>query len=378
MNENNNNKNEEKSQNSNNNNDFVDLKKGFFKKVWYSITKIEKYPDMAAEGLGKAVIYISKLVVILSIVLTLGYLYKTNNYLRKAVDYIGNQFPEFSYEEGNLNVEQNEKIEISSDNFIAEKIIVDTKINDETEINKYINSISNEDGTGILILKDRAVLINYQVAGTTSYEYKELFGQMGITKFTKQDIINYANGREIISLYVSVFLIIFIYAFILYLLTTLTNALFLSVFGYLASWIARIKMRYVAIFNMAVYSLTLSTILNIIYIAINIFRNYNIEYFQVMYTSVAAIYLVAAIFILKSEFIKKQAELMKIVEKEAEIKKDGEEVKEEEREENKEPNKKEENENTEKEEQKEEKKKQKKKEERDNNLGTDEVEGSNA
>ena len=178
MNENNNNKNEEKSQNSNNNNDFVDLKKGFFKKVWYSITKIEKYPDMAAEGLGKAVIYISKLVVILSIVLTLGYLYKTNNYLRKAVDYIGNQFPEFSYEEGNLNVEQNEKIEISSDNFIAEKIIVDTKINDETEINKYINSISNEDGTGILILKDRAVLINYQVAGTTSYEYKELFGQM--------------------------------------------------------------------------------------------------------------------------------------------------------------------------------------------------------
>ena len=104
MNENNNNKNEEKSQNSNNNNDFVDLKKGFFKKVWYSITKIEKYPDMAAEGLGKAVIYISKLVVILSIVLTLGYLYKTNNYLRKAVDYIGNQFPEFSYEEGNLNV----------------------------------------------------------------------------------------------------------------------------------------------------------------------------------------------------------------------------------------------------------------------------------
>ena len=378
MNENNNNKNEEKSQNSNNNNDFVDLKKGFFKKVWYSITKIEKYPDLAAEGLGKAVIYISKLVVILSIVLTLGYLYKTNNYLRKAVDYIGNQFPEFSYEEGNLNVEQNEKIEISSDNFIAEKIIVDTKINDETEINKYINSISNEDGTGILILKDRAVLINYQVAGTTSYEYKELFGQMGITKFTKQDIINYANGREIISLYVSVFLIIFIYAFILYLLTTLTNALFLSVFGYLASWIARIKMRYVAIFNMAVYSLTLSTILNIIYIAINIFRNYNIEYFQVMYTSVAAIYLVAAIFILKSEFIKKQAELMKIVEKEAEIKKDGEEVKEEEREENKEPNKKEENENTEKEEQKEEKKKQKKKEERDNNLGTDEVEGSNA
>ena len=25
---------------------------GFFKKVWYSITKIEKYPEMAAQGVG--------------------------------------------------------------------------------------------------------------------------------------------------------------------------------------------------------------------------------------------------------------------------------------------------------------------------------------
>ena len=33
-------------------------KLGFFKKVWYSITKIEKYPNMAMEGLGNAFIYI--------------------------------------------------------------------------------------------------------------------------------------------------------------------------------------------------------------------------------------------------------------------------------------------------------------------------------
>ena len=30
-------------------------KKGFFKKIWYSITKIEKYPEMAIDGVGKAV-----------------------------------------------------------------------------------------------------------------------------------------------------------------------------------------------------------------------------------------------------------------------------------------------------------------------------------
>ena len=26
---------------------------GFFKKIWYSVTKIEKYPAMAAEGVRK-------------------------------------------------------------------------------------------------------------------------------------------------------------------------------------------------------------------------------------------------------------------------------------------------------------------------------------
>ena len=65
-------------------------------------------------------------------------------------------------------------------------------------------------------------------------------------------------------------------------------------------------MRYAAIFNMSVYAISLSVLLNTVYIAINIFTNFEIKYFQVMYIAVAAIYLIAAIFIIKSEFIKKQ------------------------------------------------------------------------
>ena len=38
------------------------MKISFFRKVWNAITKIEKYPDMAAEGIGRAFSYISKLV----------------------------------------------------------------------------------------------------------------------------------------------------------------------------------------------------------------------------------------------------------------------------------------------------------------------------
>ena len=154
---------------------------------------------------------------------------------------------------------------------------------------------------------------------------------MGINNFDKQSVINYANSSQIISLYIGIFITVFIYSFIMYLLTTLSNAIFLSVFGYLSTWVARIKMRYVAIFNMSIYALTLSVFLNILYIAVNIFIDFKMEYFQVMYVSVAAIYLIAAIFILKSEFIKQQEELMKIIEAQEIVKKEMEEKEEEEK-----------------------------------------------
>ena len=43
---------------------------GFFKKVWYSMTKFEKYPEMAAFGVPRALLYLAKLLIIFSIVLT--------------------------------------------------------------------------------------------------------------------------------------------------------------------------------------------------------------------------------------------------------------------------------------------------------------------
>ena len=171
-----------------------------------------------------------------------------------------------------------------------------------------------------------------------------MFDQMGINEFTKQNVIDYANSSEIMSsLYLSLFITVFIYAFTTYLLTTVSNALVLCLFGYLTSWLAKLKIRWVAILNMSIYALTLSVLLNAIYIGINIFIDFNIEYFQVMYLAVAAIYLIASIFILKDDFIKKQQELIKVLEEQAKIKQEkNEQEQEKEKEKNKDEEKKEE------------------------------------
>lgn len=55
------------------------LKMNFFKMIWYSITKFEKYPEMAALGVKKAIVYFTKIMLIFSILYTLSYVYSTNN-----------------------------------------------------------------------------------------------------------------------------------------------------------------------------------------------------------------------------------------------------------------------------------------------------------
>lgn len=311
------------------------MKINFFKRIWYSISKIEKYPDMAAEGFKRALGYLVKIVAILTVVVCIGMIYQTNNLIQKGVSYLQNEFPEFSYKDGILDVVSDEMVKVTSDESFIGKAIVDTKIDEENKINQYINEVT-ENGEGIIVLKDRVIIKNSSVAGTISYAYKDTFEQMGISEFTKQDVINYANSTQIMSLYVSLFLTIFIYSFIMYFLTTISNVVLLSVFGYITTLLARIKMRYVAIFNMSVYAITLSVILNMLYIGLNTFVSFNMEYFQVMYIAVAAIYLVAAILILKADFMKKQAELTKISETEKNIEEETENNKENKKDKNKE------------------------------------------
>lgn len=341
----------------------------FFYKLWCSITKIEVYPDMAAEGLPRALTYLVKLIIIWAIILCLGVIYQANEMLKSGSEYLKNEFPEFTYKEGILDVQSQDPFIISERYSVVGQTIIDTKTADDITINKYINSLETT-GNGVIILKDRLILKNASVSGTINYDFNQLFTKMGITEFSKGDLINYINSTKIISLYVGIFITVFIYAFITYLTTTLVNTVFLSAFGFFATWIARIKMRYVALFNMSVYALTLSSILNMIYLGINIFVPFEIEYFQVMYVTVAAIYLVAAIFLIKAEFIKKQAELLKIAEAQAIVKRELEEQEnekkqEEEKEKRKQKDKKEE-----------EKSKRQKDQDGDDNI--DEPEGSNA
>lgn len=306
-------------------------RRGFWKKLACSVGKIETYPEMATEGVPKAISYMIKLVAILSVVVCLGIVYQTNQVLKEGIDYIDKDFPEFSYQEGTLTVASEEAIVIDEAKLVG-KVIVDTKERTEEEINQYTNSL-NEAGNGVVVLKDKIIIKNESITGTITYAYQDILGQIGITEFTKQDVINFASSSQMIQLYLSLFITMFMYAFVMYFLNTLTYVLVVSLFGSIANLVTKLRMRYAAIFNMAVYAITLSTLLNILYVGVNIWIPFGIKYFEVMYISVAVVYLVAAIFMIKADWIKRQGEIVEIQEVQKQVK---EEIEQKEREKEKE------------------------------------------
>ena len=332
------------------------------KKFIYSIIKFEKYPEMAAQGVWSAIKYLMVIMAIFAIIVSAGTTYQTYSYVNKVVSYVETNLPEIQYKDGILEVKSEEKIE---DETQLGKIIIDTNTEDENLINEYINSVSANEN-GILVLKDKVILKSMLSTENTKTDYKTLLQNYNIekTEFNKQDIISYVRSTEFLQVYIAYFGTMFIYTFAIYLLSALIDALVLAALGYLTTLLLKMKIRFVAVYNMAIYGLTLPILLNAIYYIVNLITGFTIEYFQVMYISVAYIYLAAAIFMIKSDYIKKQQELIKIQEEQENVKKELQE-----QEEPKEEKDKEEKKN---------KKDEKNKREKDNDTGEEAPEGSNA
>ena len=63
-----------------------------YKKIWYSITKFEKYPEMATEGVGRAFSYLAWLIFMFSIILAIGIVIKFNIFAKESLNYLDKNF----------------------------------------------------------------------------------------------------------------------------------------------------------------------------------------------------------------------------------------------------------------------------------------------
>ena len=306
-----------------------------YKKFWYSITKFERYPEMATEGVGRAFGYIAWLMFMFSITLAIAFIIKFTGLAKKGIDFLDKNFNQLSYSEGVLTIDAVNKSTTTD----FGNVIVNTEELSKEKQQEYENK-KNYSDVEIIWLKEYVIVKFDQEVG--KIYYKEILDNLGIKEFDKSTIVNYIKEQmNSPKTYIIYFVALTIYLFVSYFIAVLIDILILSLFGLITSAFARIQIRYRALFNMAVYSVTISTTLQLIYTIVKTFTGFNVKYFDLMHSAISFICLTAAIFMIKSDVIRQQIELMKVIE----IKKQEQEQEQEREKEKRQEDKKEEKEN---------------------------------
>ena len=306
----------------------------FFKKIWYSITKFEQYPAMAAEGIKTATRYLLILITLVTVAAMGGSLLQTNKMMRDLSQYIQENIPEFSYNDGKIEMNTEEPIVINDIQYQGiDRIVIDPMADtaEQKEKDKTDNSM---EGIIVFLFKDEIVLVGKTSESDKTAEqvytysnFIQSYTGTDIQSFNKTDFTNYLTSERMIPFYTRYGLSIFIYLLIMNVIYALLDAFEIAILGWITGSLAKIKIKFSALYSMAAYALTLSLFLNIIYIVINYFTTFSIKYFQVAYIAIAYIYLAATIFILKDDLIRKLQEVEKIREEQKNVK---EEIKEQE------------------------------------------------
>lgn len=341
----------------------------FWKKIKISITDFEKYQDLAAEKVIRTIGYIAILVFIFSLIVTGIYTYKFSVTISNVRTYIDENIESVTFENNELNIvpKSHEEMTTIENETLEIKVVINTQTEDSQKIEESIKEIGSEEN-GVLILKDKILIKNKAMNKAITYSYKNIAEQYNINKVDKQEALNLLSFDTMKPLLFSVFVVLLTYFFlIVYLPSTLIDIIVLSIFGYIVSVIVKIKLKYSALYNIATHSLTLPIILNLIYFIVNSLTGFKIRYFEIMYTTVATIYIATAILLIRSDVIKKQMELTKIIEEQDRVRAELQRREEEQKEQEERERQKKEDED---------KRKQKEKEQEEGNIGK-EPEGNN-
>lgn len=324
----------------------------FFKKVKNAIINFDEYQNFSKEKLGTAIKYFLKLMIIFSILISVfltARLYKEVETLKTSFT---NECPDFKIENNILIIDGDNKKYEKNFEYELLGVIIDSESTDLTE------EQDEQYQRAIAFLKDKMVVKTQDAK--TSITYEDISKNQNINGLSKKSLLEYANSNEMALIYAMFFIATIIFAFIAYSIQILMDIFLLSIIGLIISRIAAIKLKYKEIFNMSVYALTLSIILYLAYICVNIMTGFTITYFDLAYEIISYIYIITAILMIKSDLIKQQIEVGKIVEEQKK-------VKEEKQEENNEEDKPKEDKKEDKEEKK---KKDKEEKEPDNPEGS--------
>ena len=294
---------------------------GFFSRIKKSIFKFDEYEKFIMEKPGKAFAYFLKLLLIFAFLITISMGYSLNKQVKEIKNTLENVFPNFRIAENTLEIDDKDEFEHYFEDLNFQIIMKENEEN-YTE-NDYENSL--------ILLKNKMVI---KYSGFT-----EEIGYNSINNVSNRDVIEFFGSQEWKIIFCNVCVVMFAVNYILYFILIMLDIFTLSIIGLILNNIIGIHLRYVDIFKLSVYSMTLPIILFVTYMVANILFGTTIKYFQIAYNAISYIYLITVLLIIKSDIIKNTQELQKIIEEQKKVKEELQREKEEEKEEEKEKQK---------------------------------------
>ena len=280
-----------------------EIRLSFFRRMKMSIFDFDKYHIIASEGLGRAMMYLIKLILLFTLVMSAGSIIKVSQLLDQGIEYFSSNVPNFYFENNEFVLDSETDVTIENHEYTDFKIIL---TNSETYSEDEIRDF---DGLTVAFTKKHVLLKQQNSTSITTQTYEELGNTIDLNEINKDYIVNMFSGENSYNILANIFAVIFISTFLTYFLTAILDTIALSLLGFIVSRLIRIPFKYGALYSLSISAITLPVILNAIYLIVNMFTGFVIPYFQIMYTLIAYVYLIAALLIMRSEIIKKKVQI---------------------------------------------------------------------
>lgn len=261
-------------------------KLGFFKKLFLVVTDFRTYPFLVKhEKFHKSIMYLFKLTLILSLILTLNVLIKINDAFQSIMDNYDETIPEFELSNNKLNVYEKYSQKVNSETYLV--------INTDYTYDEYIET--KEYST--LVIYDSKILVNSDMIilelNSESHEIPFENLQYEMNKQTLyEELLEFSNDNNY-KIYFSI--VMFVSIAISYFVTALFKVIFLSFIISIICAMTGVHLNFSNYTKIAIYSYTLPLIIEILAIClVGAGKDYT-YYATLLLTYVYIIYAVRAI-----------------------------------------------------------------------------------
>ena len=189
-----------------------EIRLSFFRRMKMSIFDFDKYHIIASEGLGRAMMYLIKLMLLFALVMSAASIIKVSQLLGQGIEYFSSNVPNFYFENNEFVLDSETDVTIENHEYTDFKIIL---TNSETYSEDEIRDF---DGLTVAFTKKHVLLKQQNSTSITTQTYEELGNTIDLNEINKDYIVNMFSGENSYNIIANIFAVIFISTFLTYFL----------------------------------------------------------------------------------------------------------------------------------------------------------------